>query len=297
MSNSSRSNLTGSNLPGSNLPEPPGPPLVLGRWLGRGLGATIALLAALAIGQIQQINIRKAPQGFVEPALAQEQRQIALQLLRRLPTLGFDNAIANWAFLDYLQYFGDGDARAQSGYGAIGDYFDLIVARDPRFLGIYPFLSAGVSYYAGQPERSIALMLQGTNALSPQVQAQAFWVWRFIAFDQFLLLGDTKAASRSFDRAADWAAVRPESREYEPFFRRTAGFLRRDPNSLPVRFYAWYSVYAEAIDRPIRDRAERELILLGAKKGRNRQGQTIFFLPGQKIPGQAQADQPGSNPP
>lgn len=249
------------------------------RWLSRLVITALSLGCVLAIAAIQTRTIRRAPAGLVDPVVAQSQTQIRLKLLQTLPTLGFDHVIANWAFLDYLQYFGDSAARQQSGYGAIGDYFDLIVARDPRFLAIYPFLSAGVSYYAGQPERAIALMEKGSESMSPRVQPQAFWIWRFVAFDRFLLLGDNAGAVRAFEQAAAWAGETTEFKDFEPFFMKTARALRRDINSLPVRFYAWNSVYQEAIDAPIRERAERELILLGAQKQKNRAGQVIFVLP------------------
>ena len=37
-------------------------------------------------------------------------------MLKNLPSFGFDNLIADWTFLKFLQYFGDDEARDVTGY-------------------------------------------------------------------------------------------------------------------------------------------------------------------------------------
>lgn len=251
-------------------------------WIGvMGLlvNGTLAIAAALGIATIQQGTIAQAGRVAANAQLLQEQTGIQLELLHRLPAFGFENCIANWAFLSYLQYFGDTDTRTVTGYDLNREYFKLMVQRDPRFLAIYPFLSAGVSYYQGDPETAIALMTTATESLDPKIQPDAFWVWRFMSLDRLLLLGDGPGAATDLEMAAQWAAQNPQSQPYEPIFRETANFFRRAPDSRGVQFYAWNSVYAEAVDEPIKQRAARELILLGAQRTTDAQGRSIFVLP------------------
>jgi hypothetical protein len=252
----------------------------LARALGWGTAVNLGLIAIAAIGVVglQRQVIERATDVPENADVLQERMQVTLNLLRNLPSLGFDNAIADWAFLSYLQYFGDVATREQTGYGLNDDFFDLITTRDPRFLEVYPFATAGISYYLGDPETTIAYMDRGTDALSPQVRSDAFWLWRHKAIDQLLLLGDTDGAEYSMTQAADWARQAGET-QFADFFQSTADFLRKNPNSVPVRFYAWMTVYQEAVDAPIRQRAEDELLLLGAVKRQLPNGQITFELP------------------
>ena len=252
-----------------------------GRSLGWGsaVNAGLIALAALGVGYIQNQAIANATKISPNAEALQAQTQARLDVLKNIPSGGFDNLIANWAYLDYLQYFGDQDTRTATGYRLNDDYFEVMVARDPRFLAIYPFLSAGVSYYLGQPETAIALMEKATESLSPTAQPDSFWVWRFMALDQLLLTGDIPGAIHNLETAASWAEQTPGQESYGPFFRDTANFLRQDPDSRAVRIYGWQSVYFEAADEPIRQRAEQELIKLGLRKITDQDGKVSFINP------------------
>ena len=249
------------------------------QWLGHFTNGAIALIAIGGIVLLQQATIKRAPQGLEDPVLAQDRTRTQLQLAARMPSLGFDNLLANWAFLSYLQYFGDTEVRQATGYTANEDYFELMTLRDPRFTTLAPFISAGVAYYAGKPEKSVALMTRMTDVLDPKHQPDAFWVWRFKAFDQYLLLNDIPATVASLEMAGRWAAMTSKYRRVAPFFQETADFLRRDPNTLAVRFYAWNEVYQAAVDRLVIQRAEQELLAMGAKRGQRLPNGRSQFLP------------------
>lgn len=249
------------------------------QWLGHFTNGAIALIAIGGIVLLQQATIKRAPQGLEDPVLAQDRTRTQLQLAARMPSLGFDNLLANWAFLSYLQYFGDTEVRQATGYTANEDYFELMTLRDPRFTTLAPFISAGVAYYAGKPEKSVALMTRMTDVLDPKHQPDAFWVWRFKAFDQYLLLNDIPATVASLEMASRWAAMTSKYRRVAPFFQETADFLRRDPNTLAVRFYSWNEVYQAAVDRLVIQRAEQELLAMGAKRGPRLPNGRSQFLP------------------
>lgn len=236
-------------------------------WL-KSLGfAAISALALCAIVLLQQTRLKQPSLWVENPVQATEQEKLRLQLLKQSPSFGFDNLLGDWVFLNFLQYYGDDEARSKTGVGLSPEYFDIITRRDPRFTAAYIFLSGSVSHQLGKPDLAIAMMKRGTDALSPKFDEEAFQVWRFKALDQLLLLGDTPGAIQSFDKAADWTRETSYA-EIEPILRGTADYLRSEPNSKPVRVMAWGSVYEQAIatgDKQTATRAKQEILALGGR--------------------------------
>ena len=220
------------------------------------------------------------PAAVVKQAVQQE--ALRLQLLKSLPTFGFNNLIADWTFIQFLQYFGDDEARNVTGYNLSSKYFDVITKLDPRRVEIYPFLAVSVSFYQAKPETTVQLMERGTNALSPEIHPDAWQVWRHKGLDELLLLGDAQASARSHEMAANWVEGTPSGEKLAPAFRSTAQFLRRDPDSVPVRFAAWSSVYYQTNDRLVRFRARQALLKLGARVQKDKNGQERFVLPDRR---------------
>lgn len=208
-----------------------------------------------------------------------QQEALRLKMLKNLPSFGFDNLIADWTFLKFLQYFGDDEARNVTGYNLSEDYFDIVTQRDPRWADIYLFLSTAVSFYQGKPEIAVKLIERGTNALSSQSHPQAWIVWRTKGLDELLLLGDIPESIRSHEMAAEWAEKTQDGQKLAPLFRATAEFLRRDPDSVLVRFNAWSTVYYQTTDKLVRQRAKQALVKLGARVQKDRDGKESFILP------------------
>jgi len=215
---------------------------------------------------------------------AAQQEALQLQMLKTIPSFGFDNLIADWTFIKFLQYFGDDEARNVTGYNLSQDYFDIVTQRDPRWADIYLFLSTAISFYQGKPETAVNLMERGTSALSlsPQIHSQSWTVWRTKGLDELLLLGDIPESIRSHEMAADWVQGSPEGPKLAPMFRATAEYLRRDPDSVPVRFAAWSTVYAQTTDKLVRQRAKQALVKLGAQVQKDKNGKESFILPPPK---------------
>lgn len=227
----------------------------------------IAIVAFGGIISLQWLRLNQPALWLEDPSQATAQERVRLQLLKQTPTFGFDNLIASWVFLNFLQYYGDEPARKVTGYALSPEYFDIVTQRDPRFAAAYLFLSGSVSHQLGQPELAIKMMQRGTDALSPQIDESAFQVWRIKALDQLLLLGDVDGAISSFEQAANWTQGTAYA-EIEPILRGTANFLRTDPNSKPVRVMAWASIYEQAIatgDKQTEARAKQEILTLGGK--------------------------------
>nr|WP_263012979.1 hypothetical protein [Ancylothrix sp. D3o] len=241
--------------------------------------AIAALALAGTIG-LQSLQLRPNLGRPLNFSSAERQEALRLKLIERLPTLGYDNLIANWAFLSLLQYYGDDEAREVTGYTLNANYFDLITKRDPRFVEIYPYLSTGVSFYLGNPQLAVEYMTRGTNVLSPQLHPYAFLVWRYKGLDQLLLIGDTQASIRSHEMAAKWA--QKSEPELSQMYRQTAEFLKQDPDSTVIRFRSWVDVYLNAVDAKVKKRAEQEIVKLGGKIERNEKGEEFFIVPQDK---------------
>jgi tetratricopeptide (TPR) repeat protein len=244
-------------------------------WLGY---AAIAIAALGGVIAMQRSQLETAAGRSQTPQVAQQRQAARLQTLKQIPSLTFDNFLADWTFLSFLQYFGDDQARSQTDYSLNDDYFDAITQLDPHFIQMYPFLSTAISYYQGRPEVAIEYMNRGIAALSPQVDPNAYLVWYYKALDQWLLLGNTEAAARSFENAADWLeaarAVKTAGR-----FRQTAQFLRQNPDSLRLRIWGWNQVYQQTVDDRVRERAKRELLKLGAEIRKTESGRIQFVVP------------------
>ncbi|MGK7943021.1 MAG: hypothetical protein AB4058_00950, partial [Microcystaceae cyanobacterium] len=76
--------------------------------------------------------------------LAQEEAErLRLQILKQLPTFGFDNLMADWLYLQYIQYFGDYEARETIGYVLSSQDMDGVVNLDPYLVDALIKLDTG----------------------------------------------------------------------------------------------------------------------------------------------------------
>ena len=244
----------------------------------------IAALAIAGIIQLQQPQLSQLSARTIASAEDQRQEALRLSLLSRSPSFGFDNLLANWAFLNLIQYDGDTATREAVGYALAPQYFDLITRLDPRFIDSYMFLSGILSYQMGKPEEAIALMDRGTSTLTPKDHPRAFLVWRLKGLDQLLMANDLQGAQFSYDQAGDWALASsdPSSREVGPIFKQTAEFIRTDPNNRTMLLWSWSSIYDQAVvtrDEKTKERAKEKLLGIGAIERKDEKGNIFFTLP------------------
>lgn len=246
----------------------------------------IALLCIIAVGGLQIPRLNQLQGKGETPSPIELQRQIEaekvrLNLLQKVPTFGFDNLVADWVFLNFLQYFGDDEARDVTGYQLSPEYFEVILARDPRFLEAYFFLSGSTSLYAGMPDRSVELMEEGLQQLSPKAPRKSYYIWRYKAIDELLFLGDAQAARQSFEKAAEWASTYEdeESQYVASISRQTAQFLARNPLSKSAQVSAWSMVLQNAMDDRTRQRAIDQIEALGGKVVTTPEGAVKIQLP------------------
>jgi hypothetical protein len=206
---------------------------------------------------------------------------LRLNFLNKIPSFGYDNFIANFVYLNFLQYFGDDDVRARTGYSLSPEYFEIILERDPRFLTAYVSLSTSTSLYAAMPERSVALMNKGLKSLSPDVQEKSYYVWRYKGIDELLFLGNSQAAQQSFATAANWASKfsDEESKYIAVSSQKTAEFLRQNPNSKYAQIATWGMVLSNQVDDITSKRAIKAIEALGGKVVATQQGNKVIFPP------------------
>ncbi|MBD0337470.1 MAG: hypothetical protein ICV62_18440, partial [Cyanobacteria bacterium Co-bin13] len=206
-------------------------------------------------------------QSLEQIQTTEQQEQVRLTLLKNSPSFGFDNLVANWAFLNFLQYFGNYDVRSQVGYRTSPEFFEVIVDKDPYFTLPYLFLSTSTSLYAGEPERTVELMAQGLSAMTPETPEGGYRVWRYKGIDQLLFLGDGPGARQSFETAAAWAdlATGPEAASVAEASRQTAAFLAENPASRAAQISAWIQVINYTNDEQTQRIAVERIEALGGE--------------------------------
>lgn len=234
------------------------------------LSCILGAFAAIVYLQVPQLTaIKERSKILSQPQLRQEEARtkMYLSLAKTFPTFGFKNLVADWYFMDFIQYFGDNEMRKQAGYGAAMAYFDVILDLDPRFLYGYFYLSSTGAMYAGEPERSVELMNRGLKSLSPKVPDRGYYIWRLKGVDELIFLGKVGDARSSMLKAASWARQysNREGQNVARISQNTADHLARNPNSKQAQFDAWSMVLSNAVDDFVVKRAIAGIRASGGK--------------------------------
>ncbi|TRU44840.1 MAG: hypothetical protein EWV49_08285 [Microcystis aeruginosa Ma_QC_Ch_20071001_S25] len=232
---------------------------------------TLGLIAVIGglimvIVEMQQEKVKTlTKEKLLERNYAQESRleNSQVQLFKNIPSFGFNNMLANWAMLQFIQYYGDEDARRETGYGLSPDFMEIVAKNDPKFVRAYLMMSVASSVNAGKPERTIEIMNKGLSKITPDV-TDAYFIWLYKGVDELLFLGDIPAAKKSYQMAADWAKI--ASNEFiEKSARGTVKFLETNPDSRAPRVGAWMLVWINSQDEETRRLAQENIEKLGGK--------------------------------
>lgn len=231
-------------------------------------------ISLLQVSQLKRLNQSTANTSLEELERQSETERVYLNLVKEVSTFGFQNLVADWVFLDFIQYFGDTSARNQIGYDLSPSYFEAILNHDPYFRDAYFFLSGSTTLYAGRPDRTVEIMNQHISQLSPMVPRKAYYVWRYKGTDELLFLGDSQAAQRSFEMAAEWARVYSdlESQTVAQVSQQTSEYIARDPESTSARISAWAMILSSAFDDNTRNYAVSKIEELGGSVSVDEQG-------------------------
>lgn len=243
----------------------------------------LLILCIFGVGLIQFTRLQKLDSSKKNASLKIEREikseKMRLRLLKNMPSFGYKNLIANWVYLDFLQYFGDDEIREKTGYSLSPEYFEVILGNDPRFLTAYIGLSTSTSMYAAMPKRSVALMNKSLKSLSPWVPEKSYYVWRYKAIDELLFLGNSSAARQSFETAANWANnySDEESKQVVNISQKTADFLSSNPDSKQAQIASWAMVLNNHVDEKTRKIAIGQIEALGGNVISTPQGNKIKF--------------------
>ncbi|MEO1391458.1 MAG: hypothetical protein AAFV90_00940 [Cyanobacteria bacterium J06634_5] len=190
-----------------------------------------------------------------------------LALLAKTPTFGLDNVLANYIFLDFLQYFGDIETRKELDYNLVISFFEGILAHTPHYRQFYFFLSGSGSLYAAQPQESIMLIEKGLQELSPNQPDDSYYIWRYKGVDELLFLGDGEAAQQSFETSVLWAeqSDHPDSEVIGQLSKQTARYLALNPQSEFAQVQAWSSILATAFNERTQKQAIERIRKLGGR--------------------------------
>ncbi|NJO98738.1 MAG: hypothetical protein HC764_24340 [Pleurocapsa sp. CRU_1_2] len=214
--------------------------------------------------------------------LKQEQYlQTAVKLQQKMPAFGFDNLFADWNYLQFIQYFGDTEAREVTGYSLVTDYFEVAVDKDPRFTQSFLSFSAANSLFAAQPKKTVELIDQVLKSATPDLPGYPFLLWTYKATDEILFLGDLNAAKNSYEQAAEWASMRNDDlgKEMAGRYLDTAKFLASNPNSTDAQIGAWANILSQAQDSKTQQHAIEQLKELGAEVSITEKGEIKITRP------------------
>lgn len=188
---------------------------------------------------------------------------LRLSFAKKMPTFGFDNLAASWSMLQFLQYFGDDKARDYTGYSLSDDYLEAIAENDPRFSLAYLIISPASSLYGGTPQRTIELMNEGLEHLTPDMP-KAYFVWLYKGMDEILFLGDLEKAKKSYQKAAEWAAIAGDERIAEAASD-TVEFLETNPDTTEAQINAWSLLLFNSEEKATREIAKANIEKLGGE--------------------------------
>jgi hypothetical protein len=229
----------------------------------------ITTITAIIFLQLQTLNLNKEIYSLNQPSYFKQEKQekIKVDLQKTIPNFGFNNLIADWAFLQFIQYFGDSEAREVTGYSLVTDYFENIVNRDPNFIESYFVISPANSIFAAKPEKTVEIIDKGLKTITPQSPSYPFYLWTYKATDEILFLGDLKAAQKSYETAAAWAKLRNDNlgQKVAKSFEKTAAFLATNPDPTQAQISAWMNILSTARDEQTAKYVIQELKELGVE--------------------------------
>jgi hypothetical protein len=223
----------------------------------------------LTISNLQKSHYDRSTNSEVATNYFQQERvqKQSLQMQQSIPTLGFNNLLADRQYLSFVQYFGDRSARETTGHSLVSDYFETIVSYDPQFIDAYITLANANSVYAANPEQTVALMNQVLRSISPEASGEANLLWTSKGIDELIFLGDTKAAEKSYQMAAIWADKTKSDRTQNIIDRnlKMAQFLATNPDTREAQIRAWSMVLPNIKDEAHRQRVINKIETLKAQ--------------------------------
>lgn len=189
--------------------------------------------------------------------------QISYLGLPQLPkppiALGFSNLIADWQWLQYVQYFGDQQARKQSGYGQSEEALEQIAVLNPQFVFVYAQANYAVAEAMDQPENAVQFLLEGARKNSGRQDTLGmpgtWYLYRLAASIVFRHFNDYERSAQLFALAAAEPGAPAVIKENAAYF-----FYAASDRERAIRL--WKEFYQEAPTAQMRRAARDKLASL-----------------------------------
>jgi tetratricopeptide (TPR) repeat protein len=174
-------------------------------------------------------------------------------------TFGFSNLIADWQWLQYVQYFGDQQARMHSGYGQSESDLEQIATFNPQFLLVYVQANYAVAEAMKQPEKAVQFLLKGAqeNPGKPDTLGMpgTWYLYRLAASIVFRHFNDYERSAQLFTLAAAEPGAPAVMKENAAYFFHAANDQER-----AIRL--WQEFYEEAPTAQMKRAAREKLASL-----------------------------------
>jgi hypothetical protein len=227
------------------------------------------IIGTIGIISLQKNNLQTQSINKEQTSYLQEQQTLKaeVELQKNTPSFGFNNLIADWNYLQFIQYFGDTQARESTGYPLVTDYFEILVDKDPYFTQAFLSFSAANSLFAAQPQKTVTLINKVLESVPPNLPGYPFLLWTYKAADEILFLGDLEAAKHSYENAAKWASLRQDNigNEMAARYEKSAAFLATKPDPTQAQIGAWMNILSTARDEKTVKYVIQELKELGVE--------------------------------
>jgi hypothetical protein len=171
---------------------------------------------------------------------------VALKML----SLGYDRLLADYYWLEFVQYVGDTVPRERDNYPEASRYIDLIITLDPQLVKTYYFAAFIIGKEQNRPNEAADFIERGMRA------NQDNWYLPFLAgVNQYLYAHDEDEASRYYRLASTY----PHAPKW---LAQQADILKAKIPSYIKEINIWDSLYRSAKDSESKEKARVKLYSL-----------------------------------
>jgi tetratricopeptide (TPR) repeat protein len=212
----------------------------------------LAVLAALVVSiQIPRADLAKRSPTVLTAPPVLPRPEIAQTL-----SFGLRNLLADWYWLQFVQYFGDIAAREKTNYHYSAAYLELITALDPQFIGAYSAASYAVAEAQQNPDRALQLMRQGIARNQGRHVPLMWSLYQRAAGVAFLYKNDYGLAAQYFEAALKEPGAPRVLQAFAAAFYRANNDWER---AIPL----WIDVYLSSPVPQNRKNAKNQLLKMG----------------------------------
>ena len=248
------------------------------------LGIVISAISGIIFLQSHEIQKTEHQLEQTEYMAQESKEKKSLIFFENLPSLGLQNLMADWLYLQFIQYFGDNPAREKTDYKLCPIYFKNIVTRDSRFTNAVINLDVCTSIFAGYPLQSIQYLTDSVEKIQPKMEGvtiRPYYIWRALGMAQLLFSGEPLAAAESYKKAIEWAKEYQDedSQRFIANLQKSVNYLAKNPDSTMAQIGAWVNVLNTNPDEKTFKRVVQEIKSLGGTVEISSDGQLKVTLP------------------